>query len=141
LDHILNRAMCTIHRQRSIGGDFKKPLRPAAAFGRRLPEHRFHSSWKKWHEQIEAFVHNGRGFALAGLGESGPAMDEFELSIRLSPENAWVYHNRAQVHDRAGGREKACEDYQKALRMKNPALSPNRKAPAQARVRELSYRL
>jgi tetratricopeptide (TPR) repeat protein len=60
------------------------------------------SSWDKWYEQIEAFVHNGRAFALAGIGESGPAMDEFEMSIRLSPENAWVYHNRAQVYERAG---------------------------------------
>src|SRR5260370_35024095 len=42
LDHILNRAMGPIHSQHSLGGDFKKPLRPAAAFGRRLPEHRFH---------------------------------------------------------------------------------------------------
>jgi tetratricopeptide (TPR) repeat protein len=98
------------------------------------------SSWDKWYEQIEAFVHNGRGFALAGLGEGGPAMDEFEVSIRLSPENAWVYHNRAQVYDRAGSREKASEDYQKALIKKNPALSPTRKAHAQSRVRELSNR-
>jgi tetratricopeptide (TPR) repeat protein len=96
------------------------------------------SSWDKWYEQIEAFVHNGRGFALAGLGQSGPAMDEFETSIKLSPENAWVYHNRAQVYDRTGDREKAKEDYQRALARKNPALSPIRKAQAEARVRELS---
>jgi len=98
------------------------------------------SSWAKWYEQIEAFVHNGRGFALAGLGESGPAMDEFEVSISLSPENAWVYHNRAQVYDRAGSREKASADYEKALTKKNPALSPIGKRHAQARVRELSNR-
>jgi tetratricopeptide (TPR) repeat protein len=78
------------------------------------------SSWDKWYEQIEAFVHNGRAFALAGLGESGPAMDEFEVSIRLSPENAWVFHNRAQVYERAGNREKASEDYQKALTQSCP---------------------
>jgi tetratricopeptide (TPR) repeat protein len=96
------------------------------------------SSWEKWYEQIEAFLHNGRGFALAGLGEIGPAMDEFEVSIRLSPENAWVYHNRAQVYDRDGSREKASEDYQKALTKRNTALTPNRKAHAQARLRELS---
>jgi tetratricopeptide (TPR) repeat protein len=46
------------------------------------------ASWTKWYEQIEAFVHNGRAFALAGLGKGGAAMDEFEVSIRLSPENA-----------------------------------------------------
>ena len=68
------------------------------------------SSWYKWYEQIEAFVHNGRGFALAGLGETESAMEEFEVSIRLSPENAWVYHNRAQVYDRSGSQEKASEN-------------------------------
>jgi Flp pilus assembly protein TadD len=67
-------------------------------------------------------------------------MDEFEVSIRLSPENAWVYHNRGQVYELAGNRENARADYQKALTKKNPALSPNRKAHAQARVRELSSR-
>ncbi len=98
------------------------------------------STWAKWYEQIEAFVHNGRGFALAGLGESGPAMDEFEVSISLSPENGWVYHNRAQVYERAGDREKASSDYQKALTKKDPALSPPRKEHAEIRFRELSNR-
>jgi tetratricopeptide (TPR) repeat protein len=98
------------------------------------------TSWNKWCEEIEAFVRNGKGVALAGLGESGLAMAEFELSIKLSSENAWVFHNRAQVHDRAGSREKSLEDYKKALAMKNPALSPRRKAHAQARLRELSNR-
>jgi tetratricopeptide (TPR) repeat protein len=66
-------------------------------------------TWAKWYEQLDAFVRNGRGFALAGLGEKEPAKKEFELSISLSPENAWVYHNRAQVYDRAGDREQASE--------------------------------
>jgi len=98
------------------------------------------ASWARWYEQIEAFVHNGRAFALAGLGENGAAMDEFEVSIKLSPENAWVYHNRGQVYERVGNREKASADYQKALTNKNPVLSPNRRAHAQARLRELSNR-
>ena len=98
------------------------------------------SSWAKWYEEIEAFVHNGRGFALAGLGESEPAFSEFELSISLSPDNAWVYHNRAQVYDRAGSREKATLDYEKALTKTKPPLNPVRKEHAHARVRELSNR-
>jgi hypothetical protein len=48
------------------------------------------ASWAKWYEQIDAFLHNRRAFALAGLGKNGAATDEFEVSIRLSPENAWV---------------------------------------------------
>ena len=64
----------------------------------------------------------------------------FEVSIRLSPENAWVYHNRGQVYELACNRENAIADHQKALSKKNPALSPKRKAHAQARIRELSKR-
>jgi len=94
--------------------------------------------WAEWYKQIEAFVHNGRGLALAGFGEKGPALDEFEVSINLSPENAWVFHNRAQVYDLAGDRRKASTDYQMALAMKKPALSPIRAKHARARVRELS---
>jgi tetratricopeptide (TPR) repeat protein len=98
------------------------------------------ASWTNWYEQIKAFVHNGRAFALAGLGERAAAMGEFEVSIALSPDNAWVYHNRGQVYELASNREKAIADYQKALTKKKPALSPNRKAHAQARIRELSNR-
>ena len=58
--------------------------------------------------RTEAFVHNGRAFALAGLGKNAA---EFEASIRLSPENAWVYHNRGQVCGLAGDRENAIADY------------------------------
>jgi tetratricopeptide (TPR) repeat protein len=96
------------------------------------------ASWAKWYEQIEAFVHNGRAFALAGLGKNTAAMDEFEVSIKQSPENAWVYHNRGQVRELAGDRDGAIADYQKALSEKNPALTPRQKAHAQARVRELA---
>jgi len=96
------------------------------------------ATWTKWYEQIEAFVRNGKGFALAGLGENASAVSEFEMSIRLSPENAWVYHNRAQVYERAGDREAATTDYRLALTKKSPALSPLRKKLAEARLSELS---
>jgi tetratricopeptide (TPR) repeat protein len=94
----------------------------------------------RWYAEVEAFVRNGRGFALAGLGESVQAMEELGASIRLSPENAWVYYNRAQIHDRAADHEKATADYQKALTMKNPRLNPIKKNHAQARLRELLNR-
>jgi tetratricopeptide (TPR) repeat protein len=96
------------------------------------------ASWAEWYEQIEAFVHSGRGLALAGLGERGLAIDEFEASIHLSPENAWVYHNRAQVYDLAGAPKKASTDYQEALAKKKPPLSPVRAKHARARLHALS---
>jgi tetratricopeptide (TPR) repeat protein len=94
--------------------------------------------WAAWYKALEAFVRNGRGFALATLGENGSAMEEFEHSIALCPDNAWVYHNRAQVHDRAGSREQALVDYRTALEKKGPALSPIKRSHAEARVLELS---
>jgi hypothetical protein len=42
------------------------------------------ASWAKWYEQIEAFVHNGTAFALAGLGKNAAANDEFE-AIQVHP--------------------------------------------------------
>lgn len=96
----------------------------------------FDSSWSEWYEHIKAFVRNGRGAALAGLGKNGPAMEEFEQSIALSPENAWVYYNRGQVHHIAGNHEKASSDYQMALTKSGPALTPIQKKRAQARLRD-----
>jgi Flp pilus assembly protein TadD len=62
-------------------------------------------------------------------GSNQAAVDEFAVFIKLSPENARVYHNRGQVCELAGDQENAIADYQRALSKKNPALTPKRKAP------------
>jgi tetratricopeptide (TPR) repeat protein len=98
------------------------------------------SSWTRWCEQIEAFVRNGRAVALAGIGDLVEAEKEFELSINLSPGNAWVYHNRGQVYDRTGDWGKAAAEYRMALMKRDPALSPLRKKHVEARLLELSTR-
>jgi len=90
----------------------------------------------QWYEQIEAFVRNGRAVALAGLGEDASAMREFESSINLCPENAWVYYNRARVYDVARNQEKAYLDYQTALAKDGPALNAIKRELAKARLRE-----
>lgn len=97
-------------------------------------------SWARWYEQIEAFVHNGRGLAVGGLGEMQTSMDEFELSIKMSPENAWAYHNRARINDSAGNQEKAKVDYEKALKKKKPPLNPLRRGQVQSRLTQLSHK-
>jgi tetratricopeptide (TPR) repeat protein len=97
-------------------------------------------SWEKWYDQIEAYVHRGRGIALDALGEHASAMAEFDLSITLSRENAWVYYDRACVYEAAGNPEKAFSDYQMALAKNRPPLNPIRKERAQARLREISSR-
>jgi tetratricopeptide (TPR) repeat protein len=94
--------------------------------------------WDRWYLAIEAFVHNGMGLALAGLGESEMSMEQFDISITLSPENAWVYYNRAQVDDARGELEKARSDYRLALTKKDPALNPLRKERAESWLHERS---
>lgn len=93
---------------------------------------------RAWRTQIEAFTRNGKGLALAGADDIGSAMKQFDQSIALSPENAWVYHNRAQMHELTGDLVKAKTDYQRSLASMKPRLSPNRMKHAQARLRELS---
>lgn len=95
-------------------------------------------TWVEWYKELEAFVHNGRGAALAVLGEIASAMDEFERSISMSPRNAWVYYNRARVYDLAQNLGHARADYQTALTQKGPPLNPVRKSRAEARLREMS---
>jgi hypothetical protein len=50
-------------------------------------------------------------------------MDEFEASIRLSPEKAWGYHNRGQVYELAGDQENLIADYQKTLSKEESGLN------------------
>jgi tetratricopeptide (TPR) repeat protein len=90
-----------------------------------------------WYEQIEAFVRNGRAVAFIGLGEVTSATREFESSIALCPENAWVYYNRARVYDSARNQEKARLDYQAALAKDRPALNLIQRERAEARLREI----
>ena len=92
----------------------------------------------KWYEQVEAFVRNGRGVALAALGEDTSAMREFESSIGLCPENAWVYYNRARVYDGARNQQKAYLDYETALAKDGPALNAIQRESAKTRLREIS---
>jgi tetratricopeptide (TPR) repeat protein len=91
-----------------------------------------------WGKDAEAYTRNGKGLALAGLGNGSEARQEFERSISLSPENAWVYHNRAQVHERLGNRNDAVDDYRRSLEKTAPKLTPLKRIHALARLEELS---
>jgi tetratricopeptide (TPR) repeat protein len=95
-------------------------------------------AWIEWYRHTEAFVHNGPGTALAALGQNASAMKAFEISISLSPENAWVYYNRARAYEAVHDRDRASADYRMALTKKEPALNPIQKSRAQSRLRELS---
>lgn len=88
--------------------------------------------------KLQAYTRNGKGFALAGLGKRDLAFQEFQESINLQPENAWVYFNRAKVHEENKQFEQAVADYQLALKKREPRLSPPKKDHAMNRLSELA---
>jgi tetratricopeptide (TPR) repeat protein len=91
-----------------------------------------------WRSAIEAFARNGRALALSSIGDSTGAMKEFDRSIALCPDNAWVYHNRAQVYELLGDTTRVRADYRQSISKAQPALSLKRKEHAQARLLALS---
>lgn len=88
-----------------------------------------------WKADFEAFARNGRAAAYAGLGELSRAVEEFDKSIALCPENAWVYFNRAQVYENQGDRENAIADYRLAIAKKRPKLTSAKRAHAETQLR------
>lgn len=84
-----------------------------------------------------AWIRNWRGFALAGLRRYRRALAEFEASIEASPENPWVYYNRARAYERMGELDNAAQDYELALAKGDPPLSPGLRERAQGRLAAL----
>jgi tetratricopeptide (TPR) repeat protein len=74
-----------------------------------------------WRTQVQAYSLNGRAVAHAGLGNFERALEEFEQSISLCPDNAWVYFNRAMAYENTGQKAKAVADYKLALQKTIPA--------------------
>lgn len=91
-----------------------------------------------WYLHFEAYARSGRELAIAGQGNHVLAMDGFETSLELAPGNAWVYYNRAVVHERAGDGQKAAADYATSLQKTNPKLNQIRREQATARLRDLT---
>ena len=91
----------------------------------------------RWRDSIRAYSLNGRAAAHAGLGDFDSALEEFEQSISLCPDNAWVYYNRAEAFQNRGDRTRAVADYKLALRMKNPRLTNLKRKYAEAKLKYL----
>jgi len=72
------------------------------------------------------------------IGDFARAFDEFALSVDLQPNNAWVYFNRAQAHEKKRDYSNAFSDYKKALATTKPKLPAYKRKFAESRVQELS---
>jgi hypothetical protein len=68
-------------------------------------------------------THNGKTATLAGLGQNDLAVKEFKDSINLQPDNAWVYFNRVQFHERNNDIAAPAAAYRVALDKEKPPLS------------------
>jgi tetratricopeptide (TPR) repeat protein len=95
------------------------------------------AAWVEWCAQIEGCVRRGRAVAFANQGKISDAMGEFDASLKLNPDNAWVYYSRAQVGDRLGDQKSAVADYNLSLAKDGPNLTPIQKERAQARLQKL----
>ena len=84
-----------------------------------------------------AYTRNGRAAALLGLGRIEEGLKEFEASLAICPNNAWVYFNRARFYDSRMEREKAICDYHASLARLDPPLSSIKREEAQRRLQEL----
>jgi tetratricopeptide (TPR) repeat protein len=90
-----------------------------------------------WKAEIQAYSFNGRAVAHAGLGDFERAMAEFDRSISLCPENAWVYFNRAMVYEKKGDLAKAMSDYALSLQKNTPKLSLLKRKYAEVKVKTI----
>jgi tetratricopeptide (TPR) repeat protein len=71
-----------------------------------------------WKARSEAYIRNGRAASYAGLGDFTRALEEFEKSMSLCPENAWAYFHRANAYAHHGDQLNAGENYRLALTKK-----------------------
>jgi len=69
---------------------------------------------------IEASIYSDRGVAKWRLNQTKEAIDDFNKSIQLSPENGTVYNNRGNALMDLGHPDEAVKDFDRAI-----ALSPN----------------
>jgi len=90
-----------------------------------------------WKATAEAYARNGLAATYAGLGEFNRSLEEFDRSLALCPENAWVYYNRAEAYRSHGDQKNAIEDYKLALTMNEPTLTALKRANAKSMLSAL----
>ena len=61
-----------------------------------------------------AFAYNNRGYAKYNLNDFDGAMEDIQESIRLNPENSFVYKNRALIYLSQDSMNLACQDLEYA---------------------------
>jgi tetratricopeptide (TPR) repeat protein len=83
---------------------------------------------------VAAYARAGLAQALAGMGQYTEAEREFEKSISVEPDNAWVYFRRGMYYEQLQQPRKALADYQLSLQMKSPRLIPRLREHAREKI-------
>lgn len=60
--------------------------------------------------------YNNRGYNKLQLGDLEGAMDDVNTSVKMDYTNSYAYRNRALIWLAKGEKDKACEDFEKAIR-------------------------
>jgi tetratricopeptide (TPR) repeat protein len=89
----------------------------------------------------QAYTRNGMGAAWTAMGDFPRAMEEFDLSIAMRPENAWVYFNRAETFKKTKQFRESLQDYRKALRAVDPKLPAYKIVSAEKEIQALERTL
>lgn len=66
---------------------------------------------------VEASIYSDRGLAKWRMGQIKEAIDDFNLAIQLSPENATVYNNRGNALMDLGHPDEAIKDFDRAVEL------------------------
>lgn len=85
-----------------------------------------------------AYSLSARALAFAGLDRLAEAHEDFQRSVELRPENAWVYYNQGLVYSHMESSEEAAVCFQLALSLDEPPLTPRKRQRAKAFVRRHS---
>ncbi|MBD2279605.1 serine protease [Aphanizomenon flos-aquae] len=66
-----------------------------------------------------AAFYNNRGIVRDDLGDKQGAIDDYNLAIKINPNDADAYYNRGNVRDDLGDKQGAIDDYNQAIKI-NP---------------------
>ena len=84
-----------------------------------------------------AWAHYNRGNAYSILGDYARAIEDYDRTLDLDPEQSMAYTNRGVARIRLGDYQRAIEDFDQALRLDpGDALAHNNRGDAHARLGE-----
>lgn len=79
-----------------------------------------------------AYALSGRALARAGLQRFDEAQQDFEESVQLRPDNAWVHYNQGLVYRLLNELNQAAKSFRRALEMTDPQLTKRKRERAEA---------